>query len=100
MGIMKMLLWSALVAFATSQAPTWEVVTLIRELKAEFEAKGKEEEEIYNKFSGWCDETQEKKKKDIESAEDRVHELNALIEENSGKKGSYGAEIENLKKNI
>jgi len=85
---------------AGPSSPVSRVVELIRALKVTIEADGKMEQQVYDKFACWCEETTNRKKNDIANAEDRIEELTTTIEENSGRKGTFQAEISQLKKDI
>jgi len=87
-------------ADATSQSPVSRVVELIKQLKNTIEADGKMEQQVYDKFACWCADTTKRKNKDIDDANDTIAQLTTLIEENSGKKGTFEAEIAQLKKDI
>lgn len=92
------LLASATVAYTVS--PVSRVVDLLRHLKGGIEADGKTEQQVYDKFACWCEETTARKASDIENANSRIEELTTLIEQNSGRKGTFEAEINQLKKDI
>lgn len=96
------LLAGAILASAdtTSQSPVSRVVELIKQMKNTIEADGKMEQQVYDKFACWCADTTKRKNKDIDDANDTIAQLTTLIEENSGKKGTFEAEIAQLKKDI
>lgn len=84
----------------TSDSPVMRVVELIKQMKNTVEADGKMEQQVYDKFACWCADTTKRKNKDIDDANDSIAQLTTLIEENSGKKGTFEAEIAQLKKDI
>lgn len=84
----------------TSTSPVGRVVQLVRALKNEVEADGKLEQQVYDKFACWCEDTTDRKQKDIDSANARLEDLRELITQNSGRKGTFEAEINTLKKDI
>eukprot|EP00397_Hematodinium_sp_SG-2012_P018030 GEMP01018454.1.p1 GENE.GEMP01018454.1~~GEMP01018454.1.p1 ORF type:complete len:691 (+),score=169.77 GEMP01018454.1:40-2112(+) len=88
------------VALSLRASPISRVVELIQELKANIEADGKAEQQVYDKFACWCEETTSRKASDIDNASNRIEELTTLIEQNSGRKGTFKAEINQLKKDI
>lgn len=87
-------------ALADSTSPVGRVVQLVRSLKNEVEADGKTEQQTYDKFACWCEDTTARKQKDLDNANDRLAELRELIKQNSGRKGTFEAEINTLAKDI
>lgn len=87
-------------ALADSTSPVGRVVQLIRALKNEVEADGKTEQQTYDKFACWCEDTSARKTKDIDDANARLTDLRELIRQNSGRKGTFEAEINTLAKDI
>merc|ERR550514_922042 len=83
-----------------SDNPMGKVVELIEGLKAKIEADGKAEQKLYDKFACWCEKTTARKAGDIEAGKLKIDELQQLINELSGKGGTLGAEVEQLKKDI
>jgi len=80
--------------------PMTRVVELIEGLKAKIEADGKAEQKLYDKFACWCEKTTARKAADIEAGKAKIEELQMLINQLSGKGGTLGAEVEQLKKDI
>jgi hypothetical protein len=86
---------------ATLQAsPISRVVTLITELKAKVEADGKKEQQSYDKYACWCENTLARKAKAISDAKDLIEKLQKTILKLNGDLGAHGAEIQQLKKDI
>lgn len=83
-----------------TQSPVTRVIELVRKLKVDIEHEGEEEKAVYDKFAGWCEETTKRKEEDISAASDRIDDLDSTIEERSGQKGSYVAQLAQLKKEI
>merc|ERR1719387_1178423 len=84
---------------ATSPAIA-KVVTLIEELMSKVEADGKAEQKLYDKFACWCEKTTARKGAAIEEAKAKIEELTQLINELAGKRGTLGAEVAQLKKDV
>merc|ERR1719440_133418 len=82
------------------QSPIQRVVALLQKMKAELEADGKKEAEMYDKMVCWC-ETQEKEKtKAIADAEAKDKDLVAEIEERVAKSAELYTNIEKAKEQI
>jgi len=95
-----------LAAFGCSEAATVQaspisrVVTLIRGLKVGIEADGKKEQQSYDKYACWCENTLARKAKAIDDAKDLIEALQKTILKLNGDLGAHGAEIQQLKKDI
>lgn len=81
-------------------SPISRVVTLINELKAKVEADGKKEQQSYDKYACWCENTLARKAKAISDAKDLIEKLQKTILKLNGDLGAHGAEIQQLKKDI
>jgi len=95
-----------LAAFGCSEAATLQaspisrVVTLITQLKAKVESDGKKEQQSYDKYACWCENTLARKAKAITDAKDLIEKLQKTILKLNGDLGAHGAEIQQLKKDI
>jgi len=97
-----------LAAFGCSEAATLKanaspisrVVTLITELKAKVEADGRKEQQSYDKYACWCENTLARKAKAISDAKDLIEKLQKSILKLNGDLGAHSAEIQQLKKDI
>jgi len=87
-------------AVKLNQTPVSRVVTLITELKAGVEADGRMEQQSYDKYACWCENTLARKAKAISDAKDLIEKLQKTILKLEGDLGSHGAEITQLKKDI
>merc|ERR1719456_1050235 len=77
-----------------------KVVTLIEELMNKVEADGRAEQKLYDKFACWCEKTTARKAAAIEEAKAKIEELTQLINELAGKRGTLGAEVAQLEKDV
>jgi len=82
------------------QSPIARVVGLIIELKAGVEKDGKTEQQEYDKYACWCENTLARKAKAINDAKDLIDKLGKEILGLKGDLGSHGAEIQQLNKDI
>jgi len=73
---------------------------LIIELKAGVEKDGKTEQQEYDKYACWCENTLARKAKAINDAKDLIEKLGKEILGLKGDLGSHGAEIQQLNKDI
>merc|ERR1719191_2259680 len=77
-----------------------KVVTMLKELKAKVADDGVAEQESYDKYACWCEETMARKAKEIGEAKEKIDELSQLIVKLKGENGAHGAEIKQLEKEI
>jgi len=82
------------------QSPIARVVGLIIELKAGVEKDGKIEQQEYDKYACWCEQTLARKANAITKAKDLIDKLGKEILGLKGDLGSHGAEIQQLNKDI
>mmetsp|Transcript_81262 Transcript_81262/g.228919 ORF Transcript_81262/g.228919 Transcript_81262/m.228919 type:complete len:721 (-) Transcript_81262:76-2238(-) len=76
------------------------VVELMTELKERVIADGKLEEQSYDKYACWCEETLARKAKDISDETALIEELQTLIVKLKAQIASHGAEIKQLEREI
>jgi len=82
------------------QSPISRVVGLITELKAKVESDGKKEQQSYDKYACWCENTLARKAAAISEAKDTIERLQTEIEKLNGDLGAHGAEIGQLTKDL
>jgi hypothetical protein len=82
------------------ETPMAKVVTLLQNMEKKIEATGKSEQESYDKYACWCEDTLAEKAEDITKAKDKIEELQNNINKNKGGLGSGGATIAQLNKDI
>jgi len=81
-------------------APIDKVVKMLEDVKKQSKKDGKSEQESYDKFACWCEDTVAQKATDINQAKDDIEEHQTKIMKNKGDLGEHGAEISQLKKDI
>jgi len=84
----------------TNNSPVTRVVTLLTSLKDGVEKDGRAEQQSYDKYACWCEDTLKRKAQDIDSAKQEIDRLQTEIEHLEGALGSGAAEIAQLKKDI
>jgi peptidoglycan hydrolase CwlO-like protein len=82
------------------QSPVSQVVALIAGLKAKIEADGRKEQQSYDKYACWCENTLARKANSISEGKDTIDKLQKQIEKLKGDLGAHSAEIDQLKKDI
>jgi len=82
------------------QTPMSRVVGLITELKAKVESDGKSEQQSYDKYACWCENTLARKAANINEAKDTLEALQTDIEKLKGDLGAHAAEIAQLTKDL
>jgi len=81
-------------------SPISRVVGLITELKAKIEGDGRKEQQSYDKYACWCENTLARKAKAITDAKELIEALTTTILKLNGDLGAHSAEIAQLKKDI
>jgi len=87
-------------AASLHQTPVSRVVSLLTELQSRVESDGKSEQQSYDKYACWCENTLARKAAAISDAKDLIETLQKRIEKLEGDLGAHGAEIVQLKKDI
>jgi len=77
-----------------------KVARLLNEMKARVEADGKLEQQSYDKYACWCEETLARKAKDISDETALIEELQTLILKLNAEVASHGTEVKQLEKEI
>jgi len=82
------------------ETPVTKVVSLLKDLKNKIEGDGLGEQQSYDKFACWAEETLQRKVRDIQSGKDSIAKLQSLIKKLMGELGAHGVEIKHLNKLI
>merc|ERR1719162_1900684 len=85
---------------AKSKTPMGQVVQLLSGMKARIEGDGMAEQQSYDKYACWCEDTLGRKFKDISSAKNLIEDLQATILKLNGETGAHGAEIKALEQDV
>lgn len=83
-----------------TSTPVEQVVTLLKEMKAEVEATGKEDDAAYEEYACWCKTNKEEHEAQVEQQKQEIADLNNAIESGVAKEAQLGAEIKTLKEDI
>jgi hypothetical protein len=86
--------------FVGAETPMARTVILIQDLAAKIKHDGKMEQESFDNYACWCEETMKRKAYDISEAKELIAETEILIKKLKGNIASHEAEIEQLKKDI
>lgn len=87
---------SGAAALTVEEKPITRVVNLLKDMQAELEKEHAADEEIYEQIACWCETNDKGKAGAIETANDQISDLNALIEEMTAKSTQLDSEIEEL----
>merc|ERR1740123_392861 len=87
-------------AHTVDMHPIKKVLPLILKLKRDVEKDGQNELKSYDKHQCWCEETLERKAKNIADGKTTVGSLSKLIPKLGEEIAQHGAEINQLKKDI
>jgi hypothetical protein len=80
--------------------PIPRIVSLLEELRTKVQQEGTNEQQSYDKYACWCEETLAQKASDISAGKENIESLQTLIVKLRGEMGTHGASIEQLKKDI
>lgn len=80
---------------ADKQYPVTKVVTLLKDMQAQLEKEGEEDEEAYDKMACWCKTNDREKSMSVKEAETRIADLTTTIESTSASSGRLKTEIAN-----
>jgi len=93
-------LFSVAQAATLRQTPMERVAQLLQEMKHRIEQDGKTEQQSYDKYACWCEDTMGRKANDIAKDKEVIEEEQARILKLKANLGSNGAEIEQTKRDI
>jgi chromosome segregation ATPase len=99
-GVAAATLLASAHAATLEQTPISRVVGLITELKAKVESDGKSEQQSYDKYACWCENTLARKASNINDAKETIEKLQTEIEKLNGDLGAHGAQISQLTKDL
>jgi len=85
---------------ASAASPVARVVSLLGDLKARVVAEGAAEQQMYDRYACWCEETTARKAAAIEEGKAAIEQLSKDILELNGANGVSGASIEKLQRDI
>jgi hypothetical protein len=91
---------AALASVGTAALPITDVVKLLKQMQSDLEREAKEDETTYNKLKCWCDSNKQSKATAVDDAQRRMNDLQATIEQASGRSGSLSASIEQEKQDV
>jgi len=80
--------------------PVTQVVNLLEDMLKSLESEQKEDEDIYDKMSCWCETNDKEKTQAISDAETKLDDLAAEIEELTATSARLGVEITALEKEV
>merc|ERR1719267_341097 len=76
--------------------PVTKVVTLLKDMSAQLEKEGEEDEEVYDKMVCWCETNDKEKTQAIANGEAHSGELEATIQEMAAASSRLSGEISTL----
>jgi len=85
---------------AAGESPVTEIVNLLTELKTRIESDGQSEQQSYDKYACWCEDTLARKAGDISAAKELFAELETEIKKLKGEIAVHTAEILDLQKSV
>merc|ERR1719199_1273530 len=85
---------------ADKNRPVTKVINLLKDMGAQLEKEGKEDEEVFEKITCWCQTNDKDKTTSIDDAESSITDLTATIEEATATSARLNTEIKNLASEI
>lgn len=82
------------------ERPVNRVINLLKDMQKNLEQESKEDQEVYDKLSCWCNTNGKEKDRAVEIAEERIKQLTATIEELTGRSGELQADIKSTKEDV
>jgi hypothetical protein len=82
------------------ESPVTQIVDLLTELKTRIESDGQSEQQSYDKYACWCEDTLARKAGDISAAKELFAELETEIKKLKGEIAVHTAEIVDLQKSV
>jgi hypothetical protein len=76
--------------------PVTKVINLMKDMQAQLEKEGKEDTEVYEKVTCWCETNDKDKTTAISDAESHITDLTSTIEEATASSARLNTEIKNL----
>jgi hypothetical protein len=83
-------------AFDPKLSGIQKVVVLLREMKAQTVKQGEEDQKAYDHYMCWCETAEKEKTAAIESAQQKIEELESFVAESTAKAGELKTEIAGL----
>merc|ERR1719156_331849 len=83
-------------ADALKNRPVTKVINLMKDMQAQLEKEGKEDTEVYEKVTCWCETNDKDKTTAISDAEAHITDLTSTIEEATASSARLNTEIKNL----
>merc|ERR1719174_978254 len=80
--------------------PVAKVINVLKDMLSELEKESKEDEDVYETMTCWCETNDREKTKAIEDAEVKIEQLGVKIEELTAKSGKLGTEIKAHEKEV
>eukprot|EP00397_Hematodinium_sp_SG-2012_P031772 GEMP01033768.1.p1 GENE.GEMP01033768.1~~GEMP01033768.1.p1 ORF type:complete len:658 (+),score=230.93 GEMP01033768.1:78-2051(+) len=82
------------------QRPVNRVITLLKDMQKQLEQEAKEDQDVYDKLSCWCNTNGKEKDQAVEIAEQRITQLTSSIEELSAHSAELRADIKTTKEDV
>lgn len=80
--------------------PVSKVINLLKDMQAQLEKEGEEDQKVYDAMTCWCETNDKAKTKSIADGEAHIVDLNTKIEDLTGTSARLNTEIEKLDKEI
>jgi len=80
--------------------PVAKVVNVLKDMLTQLEKESKEDEDLYETMTCWCETNDREKTKAISDAEAKIEDLGVKIEEHTARSGKLGVEIKAHEKEV
>merc|ERR1719378_1669982 len=91
---------SAVVQDDAKNRPVSKVITLLKDMVAQLEKEGEEDEEVYEAMGCWCVTNDKAKTKSIADAEQAISDLTSAIEGYTASSAKLNTEVAHLEKEL
>merc|ERR1719207_259377 len=91
---------SAVVQDEAKNRPVSKVISLLKDMIAQLENEGEEDEDVYEAMGCWCETNDKAKTKAIADGETAINRLTAAIEDHTANSARLNVEISNLEKEV
>jgi len=85
---------------AANQSPVYKATELVANLEADLVSDGKVEQQSYDKYMCWCEDTMNRKTQDMSDARSSLFKLAKQIPKLGAEVASHGAEVGQVEKDI
>jgi len=99
LAVLAVLVRSSLLVL-DKQRPVTRVINLLKDMQKQLEKEAKDDQEVYDKVTCWCETNGKEKSKAVDVAEQRTAQLSSTIEELTAHSSELKTDIQKVKEDI